>query len=323
MSELHSRIDGMLAGALPRHVLDLVLDKVETRLQAEFTPNELEDFWKALEHHGEDWGYQPSFPVARSIVATLVDVAFAELPVLGLENIREAVVKASEGKRVVVVGNHLSYGDVNCLQALLYRNGVEGVPLLVMAGPKVYRDPFRRMSSMCFETIKMAQPPSRASDGADVSMRELAEITRKVMADAEEWQRKGRILYFFPEGSRSRSGQVERFISASARYCSGEDVWVYPVGFVGTENLMGVQNDEMRMENGMVSIGKGLSHHELTQGLEGSPSRQRKVWMDLLGYGVASLLPKENRGIYELEKSGEDAEMEEARRRALTVFSNS
>jgi len=141
-----------------------------------------------------------------------------------------------------------------------------------------------------------------------------------VMADAELWQRKGRILYFFPEGSRSRSGQVERFISASARYCSGEDVWVYPVGYVGTENLLGVEGDQMRVDGGCISIGKGLSHHQLTQELNESPARLRKIWMDLLGYGVADLLPESQRGVYRLDQPGIDAEMEDARDLALTAF---
>jgi len=313
-------LEGMLAEAFPREVVDAIMKRLGAEIGASSSQGELEVFWRALESHGENWGYQPSHPLARKIIATLVGVAFGQFPLEGLDHVREAAQKAREGRRVVLVGNHLSYGDVNYLQVLLHQNGVEDLPLLVMAGPKVYRDPFRRLSSMCFETIKMAQPPSRASDGADVSMRELVEITRIVMEDSEAWQKKGRVLYFFPEGSRSRSGKVERFISASARYCSGEDVWVYPVGFVGTENLMGVGGNEIRLDRAKISIGKGLSYQRWMEGVEGSPARIRKVWMDFLGFGVASLLPGPMRGVYGLEENIEDEELKLARALALTAF---
>lgn len=313
----------MLSGIFPQGALSLIVKRMSSVLESDFSAEDLSRFWDDLSQHGENWGYQPSSQVARQAIATLIDVAFDDFPLVGKEHVLEAVEKAKGGNKVVLVGNHLSYGDVNYLQALLYKNKIEGVPLLVMAGPKVYTDPFRRLSSMCFETIKMAQPPSRASDGADVSMRELAEITRTVLQDAETWQSKGRILYFFPEGSRSRSGGVERFISASARYCSGEDVWVYPVGYVGTENLLGVEKDEISLEGAKISIGKGLSYADFSKHLVGSPSRQRKIWMDFLGYGVASLLPKEMRGVYQLDGKAGDDEMEDARSLALTVFSPS
>ena len=104
---------------------------------------------------------------------------------------------------------------------------------------------------MCFDTLKMAQPPSRASGGAEVSMRDLAEITRKVMKDAEDYQTKGRILYFFPEGSRPRSGAMEAFIPASARYCDQDDTTVYPVGFAGTDGLLGVDSNAIHVDQPM------------------------------------------------------------------------
>ena len=275
-------------------------------------------FLRAIELHGEDWGYQPSHPIAHAVMNTLVGHFQGQVPIGGIENVKHAQALAASGTPVVMVGNHLSYGDTNFLHSQLALQGFPAYPLLVMAGPKVYREPFRRLSSLAFETIKMAQPPSRASDGADVSMRELAEITRKVMEDAALWQSKGRVLYFFPEGSRTRSGGLERFISASARYCEAPGTVVFPVGFSGTEGLMRVEDDTIQFDEAQVNIGAGLAFDDYVDGLPDNPGERRKVWMDLLGFAVADQLPEKLRGVY-----GDDCEeLKDARQLHLTVSGN-
>ena len=218
-----------------------------------------------------------------------------------------------------MVSNHLSYGDINYLQSQLRLQGMNDFPLLVMAGPKVYSDGFRRLSSMSFETLKMAQPPSRASGGAeDVSMRELAEITRKVMSEAKHWMAKGRILYFFPEGSRSRTGDLQRFIAASARYCSEPKSVVFPIGYTGTEGLLSLEDGKIHSEDIQVKIGEPLFYEATYAHLPSSAAAKRKAWADVLGYAVSDLLPKRLQGVYAHQENTDD-ELETARQAYLTM----
>jgi 1-acyl-sn-glycerol-3-phosphate acyltransferase len=284
----------MLPGVEPEEALALI----SGFLSQNFSESDLESFEQALAHHGSSWGFQPRHLIAAKLIQVFIKKITGIQPISGIEYAKEAMERAQHGERIVMVGNHLSYGDTNYLQAQLELQGLTDFPLMVMAGPKVYTDPFRRLSSMCFDTLKMAQPPSRASGGAEVSMRELAEITRKVMADAEAYQAKGRILYFFPEGSRTRSGAIEPFIPASARYCDSGNTWVYPVGFAGTDGLVGVDSNQIHISEPKVSIGKPLNFEQFASELPSAPSQRRKAWMDLLGFGVAAECPATLAGAY-------------------------
>jgi 1-acyl-sn-glycerol-3-phosphate acyltransferase len=295
-------IASLIADMLPDIERKQGLAFTSSFLEHQFSESELDQFCHDLEQHGQTWGFQPRHEIASQLITLFISKVIGSHSIHGLEHARDAVERAQKGERVVMVGNHLSYGDTNYLQAQLELQGLKNFPLMVMAGPKVYTDPFRRLSSMAFDTLKMAQPPSRASGDAKVSMRELAEITRKVMDDAKHYQSKGRILYFFPEGSRTRSGAIESFIPASARYCDADNTWVYPVGFAGTDGLVGVDSNEIHISKPMVSIGKPLSYSELSPQLPESPSERRKAWMDLLGFAVAAECPNALAGAY-----GDDA----------------
>ena len=52
--------------------------------------------------------------------------------------------KLKSGGRVVMVGNHLSIWGHQLLCAQLELQGLNPFPLMVMAGPKVYQDPFQK-----------------------------------------------------------------------------------------------------------------------------------------------------------------------------------
>ena len=292
----------IVTSALPESVSQSAIAPLVAILNEKFNETQVEEFLKILEVHGADWGYQPSYPMARTLINTIIKNLFGINPILGLGHAKVALAHAQSGGQVVMVGNHLSYGDANYLHSQLELQGFQNFPLLVMAGPKVYHDPFRRLSSMTFETLRMAQPPSKASDGAEVSQRELVEITRRVMKDAETYQNQGRILYFFPEGSRSRSGDLNRFISASARYCNQPNTLVFPIGFSGTQGLIGVTGDRISTSQAQASIGPALSINQFQNELPSNTSEQRKVWMDILGYSVAAQLPTHLQGIYSHEE---------------------
>lgn len=295
-----------------------LLHKFEAFLKA-IPENELTNFQEAFESHGKSWGFQPKNNVAQKVLTELIHAMYGQLKIKGKTFAEEALGLAKQGRSVVMISNHLSYGDVNFLHGQLGLNGLKDFPLLVMAGPKVYSDAFRLLSSMAFDSLKMAQPPSRASgDAAEISRRELAEITRKVIEDCKKYQELGRILFFFPEGSRSRSGGLNAFIPAVFRYVDQKDTIVYPIGFTGTEGLVGV-DEALSVSKTEIKIGKGIEFDQLKVVMQekSEAASFKKNCVDYLGYAVSSLLPEEKRGYYSFG-STEDKELQEVQSLYLT-----
>src|SRR5262249_52330999 len=146
-----------------------------------------------------------------------------------------------------IFANHLSYSDANVIEVLLHNAGAGTLAnrLTVIAGPKVYSNVQRRFSSLCFGTIKVPQSTARSSDEAVMSSREVARAARRVIDIAHDRLARGDALLVFPEGSRSRSGRMEPFLSAVARYIEAPDAWVLPVGLVGTERLFPVETESL------------------------------------------------------------------------------
>lgn len=286
-------------------------------IQQTFSQKEQQHFLKKFNVHGKEWGFQAKHPLAQHVIAKMIEKMFGTVPIQGLSSIHDAMEQQKKGKHITFIGNHLSYGDINFLSSQLDIQNISDLPLLVMAGPKVYQDPFRKFSSMAFDTLKMAQPPSRASEEAHVSMRDLAEITRNIISETEKQKNKGKMLYFFPEGSRTRSGAMNRFIPASARYLDSSNNIIYPIGFCGTENLLGINSDTISAKNVEIKIGKGISIDHLNQHLPDQQNQRRRVLMDLLGFAVADQLPKKLKGVYDL-KTNHDQELEEAKKIYLT-----
>jgi len=262
---------------------------------------QINGFRKAFSEQGKEWGFQSSHPVATEILLQLVGKVIGIIPLGGKEHAVGALNNINDGKTVVMVGNHLSYGDVNFLHAQCELNGIGKLPLLVMAGPKVYEEPFRILSSMAFDSLKMAQPPSKASEGAEVSRRELLQITRLVVEDAIKWQDNGRILYFFPEGTRTRTGELNSFIHGVSRYIEREGTLIYPVGYTGTDGLVGVDSNDINFSNAQMNFGAPIDYDQTVAKIKAKypEANVKKFMVDLLGFHIADLIEKENRGYYQ------------------------
>ncbi len=301
MSDSIDPIVDIYRPVFPKKVSQQLADNFSRFLEETTSDNERKELLDFHAKAGESWGFQPRHPLATKLMVLMAKYMLDGTGHMeGEENCKKALALSKKGEPVIMIGNHLSYGDVNYMKILLEMNGVPDFPLLVMAGPKVYSDPFRRIMSMAFDTLKMAQPPSRASEGANVSPRELAIITRTVMTDAQTWLAKGRILWFFPEGSRSRSGAINAFIPASARYLDLDNATIFPVGFSGSEGLLGVDNNDINAASIAVRVGKGVKIETLRKNLdELAPGEKRKQMMDRLGFCVSEMLDPELRGYYD------------------------
>ena len=200
----------------------------------------------------------------------------------------------------MLVANHLSYSDANVIEVLLQQSGGGEVAdrLSVVAGPKVYSDLSRRFSSLCFGTIKSPQNEGVSSGDAAMSARDIALAARQTIGTAEERLRAGDALLVFPEGTRSRSGEMQRFLPGVSRYFETPDLWVLPIGLCGTEHMFAIGEQTLGTARITMNVGRAIP----AQSIREQTGPDRRAFVDCLGVAVAALLPPGYQGAYATDR---------------------
>jgi 1-acyl-sn-glycerol-3-phosphate acyltransferase len=258
---------------------------------------------------GQDWGYHPPDAVCRAISR----VAHRLVLLPGSTLLAPAALEAARGGPVCFVANHLSYIDANVIDALFVAGGYGDVAdkLAVVAGPKVFALPIRRLASLCFGAIKIPQSQSRASGEAVMPRREVARLALLVLASVAARREAGDHVLIFIEGTRSRSAKMQRVLPASARYFEAPGTRIVPLGLIGTERLVPVETERVCPSQVGARVGPAVDAAELLERVGG----RRPVFADALGFLIADLLPPEYRGDY----ATAPPELAEARAAASSV----
>jgi 1-acyl-sn-glycerol-3-phosphate acyltransferase len=255
-------------------------------------PGAIESLSARLMTTGADWDYYPHDPLARRIHHALAPRVLRPEPVIKGASHLEKVA----GEPLVIFANHLSYSDANVVEVLLRGTGASSLAdrLTAIAGPKVYSDLARRFSSLCFGTVKVPQSSERSSEDAVMTPRDVARAARRAIHIAQERLSLGEALLIFAEGSRSRSAQMQHFLSGTARYLEGSSAWVLPIGIAGTEKLFPINGAALHSVPISLSIGPPMLASDLRRRFP----RDRRQMMDCVGRAVAALLPADYRGVY-------------------------
>jgi 1-acyl-sn-glycerol-3-phosphate acyltransferase len=101
-------------------------------------------------------------------------------------------------------------------------------------------------------------------------------------------------LLVFAEGTRSRSGEMQRLRPGVARYLTAPGTWVLPVGIAGSEALFPIDEGSLNPVRIEVRIGAPIGAGALRE--QHHNNRQRV--MDTIGRAIAALLPPRYRGAY-------------------------
>ncbi len=254
---------------------------------------------------GDGWGYFPPCALARRVNLTLGHLTV--LPssrLIGAERLT-----ALQGREVVYLANHLSFSDANLLAYLLEREGHSAAcdRLCVLAGPKVFTDPFRRFSSLCFGAIKLPQSPTRASGEAVMPRREVARVAAATIAASMERLALGDHLLIFVEGARSRSAAMQPALGAVSRYLERPSTLLVPLGIVGSEQLVPIGEEHGHPTEVTIHIGAPIEAAQLWRAAE----HKRGLLMHAVGAAIAQLLPPTYQGYY--AATNQDAELMQAR----------
>jgi 1-acyl-sn-glycerol-3-phosphate acyltransferase len=131
--------------------------------------------------------------------------------------------------------------------------------------------------------------------------RDVARAARLAIATAHARLDRGDALLVFPEGNRSRTAAMQPFLPGVARYLDPASTWILPVAIAGTQQLFPIDGDAITPVPLAVHVGRPVAAAALREHTRGD----RRLTMDCIGYAVASLLPREYRGVYDGSLSGD------------------
>jgi 1-acyl-sn-glycerol-3-phosphate acyltransferase len=275
-------------GSGDRHEVERAVE----RLLHDTSDADLATFARRLAETGASWGFHPHDPTARQV--SRLAHSFVLLPSSRLADAHNLAIAAA--RPVFLVANHLSYVDANVLDAMLAGAGQRAVAdrMTVLVGPKVYMHPVRRLASLCFGAIKIPQSQSRASGEAVMPRREVAHLAMQTLESVAQRYAAGDHVLIFNEGTRSRTGAMQRMLAASARYFEVEGAVIVPLGLWGTEKLVPLDSEKVRPAEVLARAGRPVDAAQLFARAGG----RRPVFADALGFLIADLMPPEYRGEY-------------------------
>jgi len=258
-----------------------------------------EEFLVSYKTVGMEWGFNRYCPLVKVMLNTVLE-NLINFNIDGSNHLEDALTMLKENKtdRIVVVSNHLSYGDANIIAAAFDKYiriaEMEGA-LSVIAGPKVYTDPLRKFSSMHFNTLLIAQSLAVATPEAALPVREIARAAKKVVEDIKEFVK---IFLVFPEGSRSRDGAMKSFLPGVLRLIdTGDRVSVIPVSVIGGNVMLPIGNSRLHNADVTIKIGKSEDLSSVKNKYDDSKSNKHEI-MDYFGKMVAKIHPEQMRGVY-------------------------
>ncbi|HZI15611.1 MAG TPA: lysophospholipid acyltransferase family protein [Myxococcus sp.] len=210
--------------------------------------------------------------VVRALMDTVWDVLADEV-VEGRGNIPDGP--------CLYICNHLSNADGFTLARAFRPRRVN-----FLAGVKLQGTVMTRLASEVMDTIAI-KPNS-----PDI----------EAMRRAVDTLKSGRQVLIFPEGARSRTGELQQAKKGVALIAKRAGVPVVPLALMGTEKLMPINDKDMGGErlfraHVTLRIGTPFRMEDLEPEVAGA-SDERQALVDAMMRRVAALLPPEYRGVY-------------------------
>lgn len=128
-------------------------------------------------------------------------------------------------------------------------------------------------------------------------------VDREAVRHAEKWVMRGVSVIMFPEGTRSRNGQMQQALPGSVLLATRLGVPILPVGITGSDKLRKLRWAFLHHPTITVNIGKPFDLPKTDGKL--TREERRRLIIYIMGH-VAELLPPEYRGVYAGEKNAQD-----------------
>jgi 1-acyl-sn-glycerol-3-phosphate acyltransferase len=213
------------------------------------------------------------YEVMHGIVPPLMRAVWRP-KIIGLENVPD------EGG-VILASNHLSFVDSIAIPAVVKRK----VVFLTKSDYFTGSGPKGLVSRAFFEGLGML-PVDRDDSKAAIAS----------LATALEVLGRGEAFGIYPEGTRSRDGRLYRGRTGVAHLALTAGVPVVPVGLTGTEHVLAVDSNRLRVVPVTLEFGKPL---DFTGRFDGVPlGRARREATDEVMDAIRALTGQEPAGVY-------------------------
>ena len=188
--------------------------------------------------------------------------------------------------RIEVIGQENFYVDGPCLVVVNHLS-VFDPPLLLLLFP-------RRAWSFAAEKYHHHPLFGPILHLIGVIFVKRGEVDREALRAALKVLREGGAVGLAPEGTRSKTGQLQEAKSGAAYLASRTDATIVPVGVTGTESMV---SNLKRLRRGRLKIVVGEPFKlPPSQGRVKGP--QLAVYTELIMCRIAALLPESYRGYY-------------------------
>ena len=241
VSEVRQFLPGYLSGFITDPTANLAANEAITTLTQSWSDDEIEAMLRNLRDVGEEQQLYLADPRARQLSRIWAKPLLKSITLEGLSHLEQATASGP----TAILCNHTSYMDSSTIDTILAENHAESLAnkIVSAAGPKVYSTLFRRFAAMCLNTLPVPQSNSLGHT-ARMSPRELAKLALASMKLAHESMNAGHVLLIFPEGSRTRTGQLQPFLQGVYRYLALEGLQVVPTALVGCGEIMNLENEQ-------------------------------------------------------------------------------
>ncbi len=177
---------------------------------------------------------------------------------------------------VILVANHISWIDIPLLGVSIPRR------IVFMAKKEYFRSPVHVFIMRIFGSFTV----------------ERGVVDRTALKLAQEALKNGAALGIFPEGTRSRTQQLQRGRLGAAYIALQNDAYILPVGISGTEKIkQRYENKRKLLHRPEVTVNIGQPF-KLPKA-DGNPNRaQLASSTQTIMMRLAELLPESYRGVY-------------------------
>jgi 1-acyl-sn-glycerol-3-phosphate acyltransferase len=213
------------------------------------------------------------YEVMHGIVPPLMRAVWRP-SVVGLEHV-------PDNGGVILASNHLSFVDSVAIPAVVKRK----VVFLTKSDYFTGSGPKGLVSRAFFEGLGMLPVDRDDSKAAIASLETALEVLGR-----------GEAFGIYPEGTRSRDGRLYRGRTGVAHLALTAGVPVVPVGLTGTEHVMAVDSNRLRVVPVTIEFGKPI---DFTGRFDGVPlGKARREATDEVMRAIQDITGQELAGVY-------------------------
>jgi 1-acyl-sn-glycerol-3-phosphate acyltransferase len=177
------------------------------------------------------------YPLLKFIAKPLVKLLWIG-QVTGLKNI------PAKGP-VIIAANHQSYFDPVCIGVVCPRQ------IHSFAAEVFYKKWWSRFILESMQQIKIERYGSDKKESA-----------KEAIEQAIRYLQKGEICGIFPEGTRSRTGKIQKAFTGVAKLSLLSKAPIIPIGIIGTYEIMSPHESFPHFHKSKIKIGKPMHFHQ-------------------------------------------------------------